>query len=103
MPLLGFGIVFVGYSLVYYGVTQIRGGNWGLFDLMIPGKFDGSIPTDSGGTGSGGIPQPIVTPNPSGVGATQLAPGQSSPTLATGPQYSGPGGGVTQPPAGPIT
>ena len=102
MPLLGFGIAWLGYTVLFYGVTQVQGGNWGLLDLMIPGKFDPSIPRDSGGAGAGGIPQPVVTPLPGGVGATQLAPGQSLPTPATGPQYSGPGAGVTQPPAGTV-
>jgi hypothetical protein len=101
MPLLGIGVVFLGYSVLYYGITQVRGANWGLLDLVIPGKFDPSIPYDpgssSGGNGSpgsvGGPPAapgtagglPIVTPNPSGTGGT---------TSGT------PGVGVTQPPAG---
>jgi len=27
---IGLGITFIGYSLIYYGVSQINGGNWGL-------------------------------------------------------------------------
>lgn len=33
---LGVIVMFAGYSLAYYGLTQIRGGNWGLFDLVNP-------------------------------------------------------------------
>ena len=111
MPLLGFGIVFVGYSLVYYGVTQIRGGNWGLFDLMIPGKFDSSIPTDSGGTGGqgngynpGSVGGPPAAPGTAG-GLPILTPNQpsaSNPSGYGGTSSGTPGVGVTQPPAGPI-
>ena len=50
MPLIGFGVVWVGYSLAYYGVTQIRGGNWGLFDLVLPGKFNPAAPNDNPGS-----------------------------------------------------
>ena len=39
MPLVGFGIVFLGYSVFYYGLTQVQGQNYGLFDLVIPGRF----------------------------------------------------------------
>ena len=46
---LGLGLVFIGYSLTYYGVTQLRGGNWGLLDLVVPGRWDKAqaTPVDS--------------------------------------------------------
>lgn len=46
---LGLGLVFIGYSLTYYGVSQLRGGNWGLLDLVVPGRWDKAqtIPVDS--------------------------------------------------------
>ncbi len=36
--MLGLGIVvaFAGYTVFYYGLTQVQGGNWGLFDLAWP-------------------------------------------------------------------
>ena len=49
MPLLGFGVTFLGYAVFYYGLTQVRGGNWGLLDLIVPGKFDPSVAMDSAG------------------------------------------------------
>ncbi len=36
---LGIGTIFVGYSLAYYGITQIQGGRWGLLDLVVPGRW----------------------------------------------------------------
>ena len=39
MTALGVGIVFAGYSLTYYGLTQLKGGNWGLFDLVLPTRY----------------------------------------------------------------
>jgi hypothetical protein len=52
---LGLGLTFIGYSLTYYGLTQLRGGNWGLLDLVVPGRWAKaqSTPTDSGMGGSG--------------------------------------------------
>ena len=49
MIVLGLGLTFVGYSLTYYGVSQLRGGNWGLLDLVVPGRWTKAeaIPTDS--------------------------------------------------------
>lgn len=46
---LGLGLVFIGYSLTYYGVSQLRGGNWGLLDLVVPARWDKAqtIPVDS--------------------------------------------------------
>ena len=55
---LGIGIMFVGYSVMYYGMTQIGigakpgegGGNWGLLDLIVPGRWEkaSGIARDSG-------------------------------------------------------
>lgn len=42
---IGLGITFIGYSLIYYGVSQINGGNWGLLDLVIPGRWDKAAAT----------------------------------------------------------
>ena|SRR5580658_4643941 len=36
---LGIGIAWFGYSILYYGVTQVQGGNWGLLDLMVPSRW----------------------------------------------------------------
>ena len=39
MLFLGLGVTFVGYSLVYYGLTQVQGGNWGYLDLTLPTRW----------------------------------------------------------------
>lgn len=39
MPIVGLGVVFTGYSLLYYGLSQINGGNWGLLDLVVPSRW----------------------------------------------------------------
>ena len=46
---IGLGITFIGYSLIYYGVSQINGGNWGLLDLVIPGRWDKAAATPKDG------------------------------------------------------
>jgi hypothetical protein len=54
----GIGISFVGYTLIYYGLTQLRGGNWGLFDLILPSRWTPQVantPMDDGSTLSGGV------------------------------------------------
>lgn len=48
---VGFFVVWIGYSLGYYGVDQVRGGNNGLLSLMIPGKYTNQ-PTDKGSSTS---------------------------------------------------
>jgi hypothetical protein len=49
MLVLGLGLTFVGYSLTYYGVSQLRGGNWGFLDLVVPGRWAKAeaTPTDA--------------------------------------------------------
>ena len=57
----GLGIAFVGYWVMYYGITQVQGGNWGLLDLGLPSRWTpakASQPTDAqlasgGGAGTG--------------------------------------------------
>jgi hypothetical protein len=87
VPILGFGVTFLGYSIFFYGLTQVRGGNWGLLDLIVPGRFDGSVATDSGGQQGA-----------SGGGSTQAIPPQK--ITQTGPNSAttsgSPGAGVTQ-------
>lgn len=39
MPALGLGVMFVGYSVLYYGITQVRGQNYGFLDLVLPSKW----------------------------------------------------------------
>lgn len=58
---VGLGISFVGYTLIYYGLTQVRGGNWGLFDLVFPSRWTpqtANTPMDNGSTLSGGVVSP---------------------------------------------
>jgi len=38
MPIIGMGVVFIGYSLAYYGYSQLNGGNWGYLDLLLPSR-----------------------------------------------------------------
>lgn len=49
---LGIGIAWFGYAVLYYGVTQVQGGNWGLLDLMVPSRWAtaAATPTDGGGS-----------------------------------------------------
>jgi drug/metabolite transporter (DMT)-like permease len=57
MLALGLGVTFVGYSLVYYGLTQVQGGNWGYLDLVVPLRWTSSVastPRDGVGDVSNG-------------------------------------------------
>jgi hypothetical protein len=56
---LGLGVSFFGYWVLYYGITQVQGGNWGFLDLGLPSRAGklASIPTDgpsSQGSDTGG-------------------------------------------------
>lgn len=70
MPILGFGIAFLGYSVLYYGLTQIRGLNYGFLDLVIPGKFAKAtgVPPDATTT----------TTKPGAYGAVGQTPAQAA-------------------------
>jgi hypothetical protein len=37
--IVGLGVLFAGYSISYYGVTQLRGQNFGFLDLVLPGRW----------------------------------------------------------------
>lgn len=53
---MGLGTILLGYSVFYYGLTQIQGGNWGYFDLIIPARWTDpnvvNTPRDGNDTGS---------------------------------------------------
>lgn len=36
---LALGVFFFGYSVVYYGITQVEGGNFGFLDLVLPSRI----------------------------------------------------------------
>jgi hypothetical protein len=36
---LGIGIAWFGYAVLYYGITQIKGDNYGFLDLIVPGRW----------------------------------------------------------------
>ena len=107
MPIVGFGIAFAGYSLLYYGLTQVRGFNFGLLDLVIPGRFAAVAgnPKDGGGyegspgsVGGPAVPQgntagaiPAITQTPAPVGSS---PKSSAANQAT--TSGSPGVGITQ-------
>lgn len=50
---LGLGIVFVGYWVLYYGITQVKGDNYGFLDLGLPSRAPdlANIPSDPGSAG----------------------------------------------------
>jgi len=38
------GLIFLGYQLLVYGYSQVRGDNAGFFDLLWPGRYNGPNP-----------------------------------------------------------
>ena len=46
---VGLGVLYLGYALTYYGISQLQGGNWGFWDLTIPNRWTperAAIPKD---------------------------------------------------------
>ena len=37
--IIGLGVLFAGYSITYYGVSQLRGKNFGFLDLVVPSRW----------------------------------------------------------------
>jgi hypothetical protein len=77
---LGIGIAWFGYWVMYYGVTQIQGGNWGFLDLGLPSRWAAAAgtPRDGGSSGSSG---PALAP-----GGNPLPPGITSNNNGTNTQ-----------------
>ena len=68
MPALGLGLAFVGYSVLYYGITQVRGQNFGFLDLVLPSKWTAvrlnqPAPDSSATTGSVAGSSPNLNPD----------------------------------------
>jgi hypothetical protein len=62
---LGIGIAWLGYWVLYYGVTQVQGGNWGFLDLGIPSRWANAAATPKDDGSVFGL----------GQGTTTLGPG----------------------------
>jgi len=54
MLVVGLAITFVGYSVAYYGITQLQGGNWGLLDLTIPTRWTPTVAATARDGGTNG-------------------------------------------------
>jgi hypothetical protein len=58
VPAIGFGILWSGYTLLFWGWTRIKGYDIGLADIVMPkhykGKWPPPIVDDSGKSGLGG-------------------------------------------------
>ena len=81
---LGILVTWFGYSVLYYGITQVQGGNWGYLDLIAPGRWTAAVaatPRDSSYNGS-------LTPGATGVTTTPGAPGSADTLTPTGPNGS---------------
>lgn len=66
MMVVGLGLTWLGYSVFYYGLTQVQSGNWGLLDLMLPGRTStlADVPRDgsaAAGAVAGTNPGPLST------------------------------------------
>ncbi len=82
MTPIGIGVLWLGYSVLAYGWSQLRGANVGLFTLMWPGKYDGKPNLDSGRSSASQAP-PVPTHNAvAGSGATITSPTQAQSVLA---------------------
>jgi hypothetical protein len=52
---VGLITLLLGYSVAYYGITQVQHGNWGYLDLLLPSRWPAkaSVPRDSGSPAAG--------------------------------------------------
>lgn len=63
MGALTFGLTYVGYWLLAYGVATVRGCNVTLVQIGWPGRFAGCN-SDSGGSDPGASATSLANPNP---------------------------------------
>lgn len=75
-------VALFGYSVLYYGLDQISGGNNGFWSLVIPGKFTNQPKDTPGKDWSANPVNPNTAPGFGNVPATPTAPGTNiAPTL----------------------
>jgi len=98
---LGILIMWGGYSVMYYGITQVQGGNWGLLDLVVPGWWAKAAATPKDSQSSQASAQAAVN----GVTASTVGTAQQDASASTGPTQAatGIGTGVTAPATTPTS
>ena len=106
--LAGIGVLWVGYTLTYFGWESLRGPGVGLLDLVVPGRFKGhssqagtyhgpGTGVSGGGDGSSAAGGGFVTPSHPGSGVAPNPPKGQGPIAGTpggGPPAYVPGGAV---------
>lgn len=63
MPAIGMGLLWAGYTLMFWGFSLVKGYDLGIADIVIPGHYKGAWP-------------PKLTVDPAGKETAQVAPGQ---------------------------
>jgi hypothetical protein len=69
------GLLFMGYQLVCYGWSQVRGQNAGFFDLLWQGRLTGGLPPADAGSSASSSSQPSQGSAGSPGGATGTGTG----------------------------
>lgn len=92
------GLIFIGYQLMVYGLSQVRHGNAGFFDILWPGRYTGLHPD----SGTGITYTPGKGLNDVGAGGTiGLPPQKAAPPQKLGTKkVSGSGLGTSGMPVG---
>lgn len=76
MPGLPAFVIFLGYSVFFYGLDQIKGGNNGFLSLIVPGKYTDQVPDQGNGStsaGSGSTSGSAGNPNVGGTAPQSTA------------------------------
>ncbi len=73
-------LIFIGYQLVAYGWSQVKGSNAGFFDILWPGRFKGAMPDTPA------APSPPPAPNSGGVAGAVTRAGDTVSGQSTGGQ-----------------
>lgn len=82
-------LIFIGYQLVAYGWSQVKGSNAGFFDILWPGRFKGAMPDGTATTAYGGgvvsiIQQGVTTGKISDQTGQELVSGNATVGLGGG-------------------
>jgi len=85
---LGIGIAWLGYWVMFYGITQVQGGNWGFLDLGIPSRWTPAVEATARDNGSSAAAASSsstsstsgggISPGPTALGPTQVNPNTST-------------------------
>ena len=72
---VGLGVILLGYSVFYYGLTQVQSGNWGYLDLVLPTRWQDPAVVNIARDGQAGVTSETGTTSSTDTSTKNKGPG----------------------------